>query len=220
MKRFTLVVLTLLGLSTPFTYGQSAQYRSAMEQGLRQFNEAASPETMLAAANHFERIANAETTDWLAPYYQALCRIMLATQAMNEADMTSCVAHLDQAQAALDRAKTLAPNQSEVLALQGFIYTGRIWPDPQALGAQFSQLAHESFEKAKALDPANPRAYYLQGQLVFFTPAFWGGGAKAALPLLRQAAEKFSGFQPADPLYPTWGQAANAGLLTQAEGQQ
>jgi hypothetical protein len=80
-------------------------------------------------------------------------------------------------------------------------------------GMQYSQLAEESFEKAKTINPENPRIYYLQGQSIFYTPEAFGGGKKNALPLFKQAKEKFDKFEPVSPISPNWGKEQNQQLL-------
>ena len=215
MKVFNAVFLfVLFSISIQ---AQSAKYEKAMKQGLEQLNTAQSIEDFQQAANHFERITSVEETQWLPAYYFAYSHMMMATLNMQEQQMSTCQAHLDQAQAILDKTMKIAPDESELFALQGFIYQGRIWEDPQSKGAQFSPLSHEVLDKAIQLDPENPRAYYLKGQVVFYTPEFWGGGAENALPLLEKALEKFNAAKAENGLSPVWGKGTNAYLLKSAQ---
>jgi Tfp pilus assembly protein PilF len=57
-----------------------------------------------------------------------------------------------------------------------------------------------------------------QGVNLLHTPAFFGGGAKAALPVL-QAAVKAAQAEamPTDPWAPTWGRAESLAWLAMAE---
>lgn len=196
---------------------QSERYTAAMQKGIALLDTARSTTTLLQAANHFERIANAEKQEWLPGYYVAYCNMMVATGLMQEEKVEQCGAYLDKAQTALDAAKTLAPQESDIYALQGYIFQGRIWENPMALGAKYSPMSYAELDKASALNENNPRPYYLKGQNILFTPVFYGGGAKNALPLLQKAAEKFESYQAPSTLHPNWGAAANKWMIDYAE---
>lgn len=215
MKKNILIVVSFL-----FVIALSAQnerYISAMQKGIAALDTARSTSTFIQTANHFERIANAEKQAWLPSYYVAYCNMMIATGLMQEGKQDQCPAYLDKAQTALDAAKTLAPEESEIYALQGYIYQGRIWDNPMANGAKYSPMSYAELDKATALNESNPRPYYLKGQSILFTPVFYGGGPKNALPLLQKAAEKFAVYQAPSPLHPNWGAAANKWMIDYAE---
>jgi tetratricopeptide (TPR) repeat protein len=83
-----------------------------------------------------------------------------------------------------------------------------------------SGKATRLFEEALAKQPASPRIALLQAVQLLHTPAFVGGGAKAALPLMEKAvklAEQEAA--PADPWAPAWGHIESLGWLayTQVE---
>jgi hypothetical protein len=68
---------------------------------------------------------------------------------------------------------------------------------------------NESLDKALALNPDNPRVYYLRATMTFHTPEAYGGGAAKALPLYQMAAEKFQFFKPKTEISPNWGKELN-----------
>jgi hypothetical protein len=79
------------------------------------------------------------------------------------------------------------------------------------------------FNEALAKRPGNPRIALLRAIHTLHTPAFVGGGAAAALPLMEEAvrfAEKE--VPPTDPWAPSWGRIESLGWLayTQVEAQQ
>ena len=215
MKNY-LFVCFLLTLTFKVIQAQSDQYVPAMEKALNYLEEEMTTEKLQEAVNLFGRIAAVETSEWLPVYYQALGHIQLAIAAMQQQEMEQCAAYLDAAQKELDRAKVLAPDNVELTALQSYIYTGRIWEDPQTNGPQFSPLAMQTLAGAISRDEENPRLHYLLGQHLFYTPTFWGGGPKAALPHLQKAEEKFEAFKPVSPLHPKWGRDRNRYLLLKA----
>jgi hypothetical protein len=212
-KHISFAVLLLVAVAA---FAQSDKYFLAMEKAVAELDTARSAETFQKAANTFERIAAGEKTEWLPAYYQAYAHMMLATAKMQAQDMAACFAHLDKAQAALDAAKALAAQESEIVALQGYIYQGRIWENPMVKGAEYSPKVQQALQTAIAMNPQNPRPYYLLGQQLLYTPEFYGGGAKAALPLLEKAASAYEAWQMPNALYPRWGRQANEYMLGQA----
>ncbi len=215
------MILTCVALFVFFSaFSQKSQYAEAMAQAIEQLYAAEGKSEILEAANLFERIAGARPEEWLPAYYHAYAQMLLAMASMDEQHMEQCQAHVDKAQASLDKALAAGGENSEILALQGLAYQGRIWEDMQANGAEFSMKSHKALDKAIALDQQNPRAYYLKGQNIFFTPPFYGGGPEAALPLLEKAERLFAAAEPGSALAPRWGRESNQWLLDQARGDK
>jgi hypothetical protein len=77
--------------------------------------------------------------------------------------------------------------------------------DPAVRGFQYNSEVMGYFDKAREIDPENPRTYLWQGVNLMHTPASFGGGIEKACPLIRKAVEKFGTFVPADSLAPNWG---------------
>ena len=213
------LIIFLIATTISITaFAQNEKYIKAMGTQLEKLQAAKSVDDYQTVANGFERIAKAETNEWLPGYYQSFCYMMMAAGTM-EKDPSKIDTYLDQAQAALDATKKLAGGESEVFALQGYIYQGRIWPNPQQRGAEYTQKSYEALGAAMAINPANPRPYFIKGQNTFFMPEFWGGGVKNAMPLLSEAKEKFEVFEPASKLHPTWGAERNAYLWKQGQAK-
>ncbi len=157
-----------------------------------------------ALANKLERAATVAPADWLPRYYQAYALLINVFQSQdtdNQKDQT-----LDQAEAALAQARKLGGDESELLTLQAYLYQARLGVSPMQRSAKYSRLVMEAVAQAKALNPANPRAYLVGANNVYYTPSVFGGGAGAAKPLYEEAKAKYAAFQPAHPLAPNWGQ--------------
>ena len=71
--------------------------------------------------------------------------------------------------------------------------------------------------QAKAMNPNNPRIYFLQGQSAFYTPEQFGGGKKVALGLFQTSVDKFGSFKPKSELMPTWGKEAAVKMLEECK---
>jgi tetratricopeptide (TPR) repeat protein len=206
---FTLVIcLQLAGLS------QNTAFDSVMVQSVKQLGSVATPEVYLEHAAHFERIAASITDNWLPLYYAAYCYTNYAFL-VQEGDKKD--QRLDQAQANIEKALKLSPNESELHVLQAMIYQARISVNPMARGMKYSQKANEELGEAEKLNPENPRTYFLRGQNIFGTPKMFGGGKEAAKPQFIKAKEKFAAQLPANPLMPSWGKEANDGMVKACE---
>ncbi len=204
MKTILILLIAALAANSP-VWAQTEQYKQAMSQALTAMksNSEKSPTTaILASANQFERIANAEPKEWLPRYYAGLNYVYLGYMGKDEAEKDK---YLDQADVNLKTAEAISPDNDELAILKAYIAQSRMVVDPQNRWQQYGPLFQAGLEKAKALNANNPRIYVLQGSSLMYTPEQFGGGPSTACPLLKQAAEKFTTFKPASDLSPMWG---------------
>lgn len=200
-----------LSLTTYLLPAQNAPYTAAMTRALVQFDSASTPADFQAAANTFSRIAAAEPTAWLPLYYVAFSQIQAAFPLFQQ-DAAKAVATLDLAQASLDKAKALAPQESELAVLQAYLLIGRVTENPMAKGAELTPQVFAELGKAAALNPENPRAPFLRGTYVLNMPEFYGGGADKARPYFEKAATLFEK-ETDRGLLPHWGKKSNTQYL-------
>lgn len=201
MKKLNALIGALFLFVSVSSFAQSDKYINAMKENLQKLSENFN-ENLQPVTAQFERIAQAEQTQWLPYYYAAY---FTALQTYVKPNTATSDGILDKAQTMLDEAFKLNPDSSECLVVQGFIHVGRIMVDPMSRGAEYSQLASAAFQKSIALNPANPRGYYMKGVTVLNTPDFYGGGKVPAKPILTLAMEKYEAFKPSSPLSPSWG---------------
>ncbi len=168
-----------------------------------------------ALAAKLERAATVAPADWLPRYYQAYALIINVFQSKENDDAKDKT--LDQAEAALAQARQLKGDESELLVLQAYAYQARLGISPMLRGMKYSSMVDEAVAQAEGLNPANPRAYLVGANNVYYTPKMFGGGAEAAKPLYEEAKAKFAAFQPAGPLAPSWGQTQVLGRLKKYE---
>jgi hypothetical protein len=69
----------------------------------------------------------------------------------------------------------------------------------------YGPAASEALQKARQMDPGNPRVYLLEGQDKFFTPEQFGGSKTEAKLLFEESLKKFETYKPASSLHPDWG---------------
>ncbi len=206
----TIIALTVL-LSVLTSIAFSSNYEEAMKTNILKINESKNAADFTTLANQFERIANAENDKWLPGYYAAFCYTWATTVGEMPADDKHKL--LDLAQAQIDVLMKSNKTETEIFALQAFIYQLRI--TDMTKGMKYSVLSNESLDEAERLNPNNPRVYYMRGTNTFYTPKSFGGGKEKAKPLFEKAAVLFDSQMPANELLPNWGKEHNSQMLKQ-----
>lgn len=205
-----LIIISVLILTSLFN-AKADNYEEVMETNIQKLNMSQNVDELINVANTFDRIAQKESDKWLPFYYSAYANVYVLF-INREATAKEKNVILDKAQEKLNKAIELKETESENHVLQGFIYQMRI-TDP-SLGYKFSTLSNECFERALILNPNNPRAHYLKGSNVFYTPAEYGGGKEVAKPLFQKAAKLFE-LKSDGKLLPNWGSEHNTIMLKQ-----
>ncbi|HEU4554876.1 MAG TPA: hypothetical protein VFS25_18650 [Chitinophaga sp.] len=213
MKQFLLLLLAVF--ATAAVKAQSPRYQDAMAKQVALLDQESSynPQTMLDISNTFERIAAAEKTQWLPYYYAAYAQVMSALMTQDKDKIDGLA---DKAQANINKADSLQPNNDEVACIRSLIASSRIMVDPQTRGQEYGPESGMQIEKAKQINPENPRVYLLEGQALYYTPEQFGGDKKKAKEVLELALQKYAAFKPASSIAPHWGEAHAKDLLQQA----
>jgi hypothetical protein len=168
----------------------------------------------------FERIGEAEKTQWLPYYYAALSLanagnfIYVANQS-NPAELKNLDALADKAEQMIAKAEGLSQNNSEIYTVKKMVASMRMMVDPMSRFMQYGQKATEALETAKKLNPENPRIYLLEAQDKYFTPEQYGGSKTDAKKLFEEALKKYDSFKPATDLDPNWGKNTTQYFLNQ-----
>jgi hypothetical protein len=207
MKTFFVLLISIVLMGSASSQNN---FQQAMTGAIDKMNNSANINDFVDAANTFERISSSEKNEWLPLYYAAYSYIVISFQ---EQDLTKKDPYLDKAQAFLDQAFKIKADESELFALQAFLYPSRMTVDPMARGMQYIGLLNQAIEKAIQLNPENPRAYYLKAVITLNMPEGFGGGSALAKPLFLTAKEKFDNFKPASPISPNWGKEINQAEL-------
>ncbi len=195
-------------------FAQSDKYAGAMKKNISMLDSAMQKGNAKELANNFERIGDAEKSQWLPYYYAAYCNVI---STYTEKDKTKNDAIADKAEELIIKAEGLAGKEnSEIAVIKSMIASAHMMVDPQSRYMQYGAASASNIEKAKALDPSNPRPFYLEGQAKLYTPEAFGGGKDVAKPLFEKALAMFDAFKPASELHPTWGKSATQYFLAQA----
>jgi len=173
-----------------------------MQKAITDMDSAKSTEQLQTASAMFERIGDAEKSQWLPYYYAALCQTNIGwLDQKSDKDKLA-----EKTKSLLNKAESIEKN-SEIYIIKSMTATQQMLVDPQGRWQTYGAESMEALADAKRLDPTNPRAYYLEGTSVMNTPAAFGGGKDRAKPILQKSVELFKTFKPASNLHPTWGQS-------------
>ncbi|HEY0656677.1 MAG TPA: hypothetical protein VGD65_26265 [Chryseosolibacter sp.] len=217
MKSLTVIpvlVAVLLFALVKNALANDGKYVEAMKKNIDAIYKAQTIEELQQSVNAFHRIADAEKTKWEPSYYAAFGNILMATK---EKDAGKKDSFLDLAMESIKKCKAIVPDESEVVALEGFAYMIRVTVDPASRGQQFASLAMQTFGKAVQLNPENPRALSLLAQMQYGTAQFFGSSTAEACGTLDKSLLKFDTYKSDNPLAPVWGKQAAEGLKTQCK---
>lgn len=210
MKNLILTILFFFTLAPTFA---NDAYTNAMKQNLAALEQASTTAEYTAIANTFERIASTQTEEWLPAYYSAYTNLLISNlQPEAEAKDT----YLDKAQAQLDKAIKLQKDNSEIVALQGFILMMKVSVDPASRGQALAGKVMAAFEKAVQLDDSNPRAQFLLGNWTFGMAQFFKASTAEACGLIKNSLLLFEEAE-AGELDPQWGKEMATGMLKYCE---
>jgi hypothetical protein len=198
-------------LFTLATQAQSDKYAQTMQKNITLLDSGKSIDQLQSLAGTFDRIGDAEKTQWLPYYYAALAQTWIGwNPATQDKDANSA-----KINAYLAKAEAIEKN-SELYAVENMSATQQMLVDPQSRYMTNGRDAATALQKGLAADPNNPRLYYLQGMSLFNTPPQFGGGKDKAKPLFEKSIALFKSAQP-KPLYPTWGQKQAEDMLAQCQ---
>ena len=146
MKKIILLIVVLIS-----TNGVA---QSKYEQGMAKAFELWGQQKTSEACQLFERITKAEPEEWLPPYYVATLEILGSFGIKDEATLNS---KLKKAQEFLDIAKSLSPNNPEIIINQALLNTAYIAFDGQKYGMTLSGKNAALYSEALKIAPENPR---------------------------------------------------------------
>jgi tetratricopeptide (TPR) repeat protein len=207
MKTITFISAVLFSTSV---FATDNKYMEQMGKHIQAVYAAQSPEQYQEAVNAFDRIAAAEKTKWEPFYYSAYGSLMMANR---ETDAAKKDAYLDKALASIESGKLINPNESELVALEGFVHMIRVTVDPATRGQQYSGMAFQTYNKALGMNPENPRALGFLAQMQMGLAKFMGSPTTDACNTGKKALEKFTAYKSENPLAPQWGKGMTEGLL-------
>ncbi|HET9487842.1 MAG TPA: hypothetical protein VFO54_10415 [Chryseosolibacter sp.] len=214
MKKAIITIVCGCALLVSTSAAIANDYIGAMQKSIEAVYQASDIRQLQEAVNTLERIGAAEPSKWEPQYYAAFGYIMMATR---ENDAAAKDTYLDRAMTATEKARSLAPGESEIIAIEGFIYMMKVTVDPASRGPEYAPRAQETFGKAIALNTDNPRPLALMAQMQYGTARFLGNSISDACSLVDKSLEKFEAYKSENPLAPTWGKPMALALKQQCK---
>ncbi|MEN8226867.1 MAG: hypothetical protein ABFS38_01840 [Bacteroidota bacterium] len=201
MKRAILIISAAIIAST--LMGANEKYTQKMGETITQFSTCRSIEDFQNLANKFRIIANVETEEWLPLYYEAQCYITMSF--MDRSGAEGKDAYLDQANTSIEKMLELAPDESEVYALQAFYYTGRLVVNPPERAQTTAPMVSVAIGKSLGLNPNNPRAKYIRLSNEIGTARFFGSDTTPYCKSARELLDQWDSYQVKSAIHPAWG---------------
>ncbi|RYF88836.1 MAG: hypothetical protein EOO03_07475 [Chitinophagaceae bacterium] len=209
------IAISLLFAAQLATAQPGDKYTAAMTKNLNAIGDAfKNPDNLLALANNFERIGEAEKTQWLPYYYAAFCQVNYGfmQQDKSKTDMLAA-----KATELIDKANALSAENSEISCIKSMIASCQLMVDPMQRYMEYGAESSKQLEIARKQDPTNPRPDYLMAQALKYTPEQFGGGCATAKPKIEEALKKFEAFVPASPMHPNWGKEMAQQMLAECK---
>lgn len=200
---FVIAVFATLGLHA------QTKYETAMQSGFIKMKESKTADDMSAVASFFERVGDAEKTQWL-PYYYAARNYTISAFMNPAADKDKTA---EKVKELIAKAEAIEKDNAEIFCLKQQVAVMQLVVDPMSRWQSYGAIAAEAISKAKAIDPNNPRPYLLEGQYLMNVPEAFGGGKSVAKKLFEKSIELFGNFKPASVLHPSWGKEQAEQLL-------
>lgn len=206
------MALAILLMLSAASFSQSDKFQKGMQSNIALLDSAKTAADFTNVAANFERIGDAEKTQWLPYYYAglALTRVGWMDQKVDKDK------NAEQIKALCNKAEAIEKN-AEIYSLRNMAATQQMLVNPQERWQTYGQEAAAALQQGMQADPNNPRLYYLQGMSLFNTPEQFGGGKDKAKPVFEKALALFKAFKPVNNLYPAWGQKITEQMLEQCK---
>lgn len=172
------------------------------EKGMQKAFELWGANKPTEASNMFERIAAAESDNWLPLYYAAQVNIMYS---FGEKDEKLLSAKLKKAQNLINDATAISKNNPEILVLQALLHTAWVAFDGATYGMTLSGKVVELYTKAAQIAPKNPRVVYCRAEWDMGGAKYFGQDTAPFCKDIERSLELFTNFKPETPFSPNWG---------------
>jgi hypothetical protein len=203
----TVSVIVLSVSLSHSSYAQTAE--EAIKSTFTVFDTAKTQNQKLPLVSQFKLIATKWPENWLTNFYSAFS---LAVVSFDEQDKKKRENMLIEADNYFEKIKSLSATNEEVNILGALLASARIALTPSAY-KKYGDVRDKYLEAAKAMNPNNPRIYFIEGNAKYYTPKMFGGGPKIALPLYEKAATLFAPENKSDISKPYWGASRNQYML-------
>lgn len=206
MKKLVLFI----GIFMSLTLASQTKYQQGMQKAFSLWEEGKTTE----ASQLFERIAKAEPTKWLPPFYAAQIEILGAFGIKDETKLT---AKLNKAQQFLNDATSNSDNNPEIIIAQALLNTAYIAFDGQKYGMTLSGKNTQLYAKALEIDPKNPRVILGNAEWNMGAARFFGKSTKPYCDEIKRAIKLAKEEKIEEEFYPKFQEKRAEEVLKQCE---
>jgi tetratricopeptide (TPR) repeat protein len=178
MKKLFLFIGILFALNTT---AQTA-YEKGMGKAMLLWEQG----KLTEASNVFERISKAKKENWLPSFYAGYVTALSSFGVTNEATLKS---KLEKAEAFLNEAASISPNNPEIMIAQALHNTAYIAFDGQKYGMTLSGKNSVIYAKALQIAPNNPRVILGNAEWNMGSAKFFGKSTKPYCDEIKRAIE-------------------------------
>ncbi len=197
-KMKNLIITSIVLIFGFLTLNAQDPYTDGMTQAFKLWDEKKPTEAIAL----FDRIAQAETENWIPLYHVTN---VLIVESFRSKDKTERMAMLEKAKASIKSAHERSPDNSELLTMEGMLYTGYVAMEPQVYAMKYSQKIMELHDKAIELNPENPRAHANRIEYEMGTARFFGQDLQPFCDRLEKVIPKFEAQNLEVPFCPKYG---------------
>jgi len=205
MKK-SLFILAIIFGTMASVFAQETAYQKVMKKEIEKLDRADSLSKYQNSANAFSRISQLNPNEWQPYYYGALACIYQGLD--NSLSLLKKDEALAKAEDLIKKAEALSADNSEIITLEGFKLMAEVNADPAGRGQSLSGTVMHNFGKALSINPKNPRATILMGQMELGMAKFFHSGTEKACGLVKESQVIFAAQNDEvlkAGLMPTWG---------------
>ena len=205
------VVGIILLLSLTFSV-KSQTLEESLTPICNQLDTAKTLNELMFISASFDMVTTKFPEELMSNYYSALSKAFVSYMELNTEKRDL---YIDSGDKYFAKVKLLSPENEETYILAALLANARLSVDGGSRWKVYGEIFDKNMESAKAINPNNPRIYYLKGAAVFNTPKMFGGGAKKALEFFVKAKELFTAQVKTSVMTPCWGENRNNNYLLQ-----
>ena len=213
-KVTTLFIAIAITLASNLNAQPDELYYQKMGETLQQMGQAKTQPEVQSLVNTFERIAAMNPSEWLPLYYAGLTLVNFSwSEGLSKTEKDQL---LDKALTLAEKAEKLAPDESEIYVLSGYALMAKMTVDPMTRGAVYSSRINNKYGKALELNPQNPRALYMKGNMAIGSARFFGSSTDEGCALVKESLIYFAKEEDRG-LLPTWGEDRARSIVADCE---
>ena len=184
----------------------TAKWADSASREIEAANAAGDLNRLTGAAAMIDRVLTVTPNDPLLHYYRAFALYRSATLYTGLKKNDEAKRVLEEADRLLEQTTAKSPT-ADALALRSSVIGLMIGLSGNPLsGMTLGPKSSGLLDRAKELEPKNPRVWLISGMSAMFTPKMFGGGTDKAEADLRKAIGLFDTDRPVAPA-PSWGRA-------------